>query len=314
MGYIPIGGHQYHIDELCGWAEARQPGTLQVALDQYASQFTSFYLDGERAVLPNRFMAWEAARKVLGKDWPNYPQQVGDCVSHSSKNAIQAIQLVPILNGERFEYEEVFPPYLYGCGRVFIGENRVRGDGSTGIWQAKAVMKYGVLRSDYPGVPPYSGELARLWGRNGPPANFVDEGDNHLVKTAAPVKTWRQAADAILAGYAVTVASNIGYTMEPARDGFHKRQGNWPHQMALIGFDEGEAGKFPPHFCMLNSWGPDVHGEVKDFRTGEKWPGGTLRISVSDAQVQIDADDSYAYSMFDGFPVQPIPKDLCYLW
>src|SRR5206468_3573422 len=44
------------------------------------------------------------------------------CVSFGAKNAIEYVQFFPMINGERLNWTMVFPPYLYGCGRIFIGK------------------------------------------------------------------------------------------------------------------------------------------------------------------------------------------------
>ena len=76
--------------------------------------------------------------------------------------------------------------------------------------------------------------------------------------------------------------------------------------MALTGVDMGD-GQIKPHFCLRNSWG-DVHGIIKDFRTGEEWPRGTLRVTFDVVDRMIGQGDSFIMSSFDGFPAQPVPR------
>jgi hypothetical protein len=218
------------------------------------------------------------------------------------------VQFFPIANGERKKFKAVFPPYLYGTGRVQIGGGRLGGgDGSLGVWQAKAVMQYGTVPTDTPGLPQYSGSIARQWGkRPGPPEEFLNVGKSYIVKSAALVKTWDDVVTAVTNGYPVTVASNIGFSMQPGRDGFHIQNTSWAHQMCIIGVDNEHS---EPHACILNSWG-NAHGEIKDFKTNEPWPKGSLRVRRRDVEKILREGDSFAYSSFDGFPAQHLDRDV----
>src|SRR3990167_4557052 len=158
-----------------------------------------------------------------------------NCVSFGAKNAIEYLQCCQILlSGKSEKFKPIFPPYLYGTGRVQAGGDGGGGDGSLGSWQAKAVMEYGTIPSDLenPKCPSYSGGIARKWGdRPGPPKEFLEVGKTHLVKSAAKISSWEQLCKAISNGYPCTVASNQGFEMT-SRDGkFHNPSGNWSHQM-----------------------------------------------------------------------------------
>ena len=82
--------------------------------------------------------------------------------------------------------------------------------------------------------------------------------------------------------------------------------------MCVIGFDPGD-DKIEPHYCILNSWG-DVMGQIKDFRTNDLWPPGTLRVRRADLQIMLDEDDSFAISNFSGFPLRRLPQDQFSPW
>ena len=249
---------------------------------------------------PDSVAMWAVVRKVFGRDPKNIAQQAGDCVGWGARNACQALAAIEITSGDPEEFHLLCPSYLYAMGRR-VGGWRLRGDGSTGSWQAAAVKKYGVLRSDYPTVPTYSGKTSKAWGRSpGPPADFVAEADDHLVNSTGLVKDVDQAVVALANGYPITVASSVGYEMKVGRDGFHRRKGSWAHQMAVIGY-----GKKPElHFIIQNSWG-DVHGQLIDFATEKPLPVGCLRVKAADFARMLKAGDSHAYSRFDGFEAQP---------
>lgn len=246
---------------------------------------------------------WEFTKAVNGGEHlPNYPQQIGDCVSFGAKNAIEYLQCVQIARGPPAEFHPVYPPYLYGTGRVQIGKGRLRGDGSLGIWQAKAVQQYGVLAADHPDCPKYSGSVARDWGRSGPPDWALTEGRQWLVKTIANVTTAEEVRDAICNGYPVTVAGVCGWRSTVERDGRLVAQGNarWNHQMCIVGYDGDEPSGENYYFC-LNSWGVAAH----DMPIDGSPPGGVW-LTEDQLERLVRQGDSFAYSDFDGFPAQDL--------
>jgi hypothetical protein len=257
-----------------------------------------------------KMMLFQCVRKVLGKDTKNYPQQVGDCVSFGAKNAIEHLICVQqVLGVAPSKFRPIFPPYLYGCGRVFIGKGRIRPneDGSVGSWQAQAVQKYGAIAADEQDVPPYSGKVAKQWGGQGPPKELVEIGKHYPVKSAAQMNSWQDMVGAVTNGYPCTIASNQGFTMEAGQDGFHSPKGKWGHQMSVIGVD---AKYRSPYGIILNSWG-DVHGHLKDFDTGEDLPIGCLRVHAEVIEGMIHQGDTFAYSHMDWFEEQAgIPEAL----
>ena len=145
---------------------------------------------GERVVL------WDYTKMVNGgKHLPTYRQEVGDCVSQGAANAVNYLACMERVRlGQSEEFKPTFQPYIYGISRVQIGGGRLNSsDGSIGSWAADGVRRYGVLASDTPGCPEYSGKVARRWGkRPGPPKEFVDEGEEHLIGTTAMIVTGKQ--------------------------------------------------------------------------------------------------------------------------
>lgn len=255
---------------------------------------------------------FQVVRKVLGQDTKNYPQQIGDCVSFGAKNAIEYLMCCEkLLKGDREKFRYVFPPYLYGTGRVYIGRGQIGyEDGSLGTWMAEAVIKYGTIPADEEGVPAYAGNVAKAWGApNG--ATYLNKwkpiGEQHPVRSAAKINNWSELVAAIVNGYPCTVASNQGFTMSPDSRGFHRPSGNWAHQMCIIGVDDEHP---EPYAIILNSWG-DVHGRLKSFYdSNESLPVGVLRAPKSAIQSMIAAGETFAYSNLDGFPEQSIDEAL----
>jgi len=300
------------LSKLNGWAGKDNPSLVESEFNliKDGGSFRDFNVYGKsQDTKGKKMMLYEVVRKVLGKDTPNYGQEIGDCVSFGAKNAVEYLMATEkLMKGDNEKFEFVFPPYLYGTGRVLIGRGRLNGeDGSLGSWMADAVIKYGVLRSSFDGLPKYAGSVAKKWGDTpGPDKKFIEEGTKHPVKSAAQIKSWDQLVEAIVNGYPCTTASDVGYTMTPANDGFHRQTDNWGHQMCFVGVDDRAND---PYAIIVNSWG-DAHGELKDFDTGEALPIGTLRVRKKDAEKHIRQGETFAYSNFDGFPEQLIDKKL----
>ena len=282
-----------------GWAGA------QLALREWeriGNEFPKFEITGQSIRTAGRTARlWDLVRKVLGRDTRNYAQETGDCVSFGAKNAVEYLACIERFQGDPEEFRSVFPPFLYATGRVLAGDNRLRGRaGSLGSWMAQAIIKQGVLRSDFPGVPAYSGRLADRWGDGADFRDFLPEGRQHPVKTAARINSWKELAAAIFNGYPCTIASDAGFTMTPGRDGFHERHGRWPHQMCVVGVSDDSSA---PWAGILNSWG-DVHGRVRDFETRDMWPIGMLRVRREAIEEMLREGECFAYSRFAGFPEQ----------
>jgi hypothetical protein len=243
---------------------------------------------------------WDAVIKVRGEYRKNYPQQVGDCTSFGAKNAIEVRMCVESDEGKSVQFQYVYPPFLYGVARVQIGKGKVRGDGAVGAWVAQAARDYGVLLSTDPGVPAYSGAVAREWGSKGPPQAFVDIAKARRVKTIAPIRTATQCRDAICNGYPVTVASMFGTTDIRERDGrmVARRNTQWAHQMCCIGYD----GRGPvAYFYILNSWGEAAHPRPLQ---GE--PPGGFWVTADDMQWITSTGDCWSFSDLDGFPAREL--------
>jgi hypothetical protein len=298
------------IPELCGWVGESHKELLREAFDFLnPSGAAGFEIKGSAPIEGARSLLWETARKILGTDTPNYPQATADCTAFSAKNCTEYLQFYPIANGERAVFKRTFPPYFYGASRVLIGQKRLGYQGgSLGVWQAQAAMKYGALAIDSPQCPSYSGKISDQWGINGPPDDLIPIGQEHLVKNTALIRSWDELVMALLNGYPVSVCSSVGFSMLPDQEGFHERGPQWNHAMTCIGVNNGTIKGKRQYAAILNNWG-DVHGNLVDFDSCEPWPKGTLRVQRKDIEDMLAANDSYAYSIFSGFPAQDPGRD-----
>jgi hypothetical protein len=241
-----------------------------------------------------------------GSHIPTWKQESGDCVSMGWSNAIAYRQAFQIANEHRNESLKVpFPPYMYGVSRVLIGKRQLgRGAGSIGAWAAQGSLSYGVLpveQATQLGFS-YSGKLADQWGWTGPPKDTTDYGSRFRIKTVSQVRSWEDVRDALVHGYPVTVASNVGFDGGAYdRDGkrWLRVRGNWGHQMCFIGAED-RIGRVKGAYC-LNSWGADAHQKPLN---GE--PPGGFWVDSATVQKMVGQGDSWAYSDFDGFPAEAV--------
>lgn len=233
---------------------------------------------------------------------------VHNCVSMGAACGVDVLRCVQhfLLNTSEDWIAECATEPIYAFSRVEIAGGQLGGgDGSNGIWAAKAMKQYGILiRKKYGNIDlsVYSGQRARQWGmpRAGVPDELEPIAKEHIVKNYSQVRTWEEARDALANGYPVTIASNAGFTSTRDKDGFARPSGSWAHQMCLTAMkDDGRPGAL-----IQNSWGPNWIGGPKgehDIPDGSFW---------CDAEVLerniLSAGDSWALSNFDGFPPQKL--------
>lgn len=291
-----------------GWAG---PKLAQEQWDRIGSQFPSFQLLGAVQEPPERVVLWEAVKKLTGGYLKHYAQQIGDCTGFGGKNAIDTLQCVEIVAGDREEFQDTHPSYLYGYSRVQVGKGQLRGDdGSLGSWVAIAAKEGGNLSMKVQGCPPYSGRISKDWGDNGPPADMIKMAQPHVVKSTARIRSIEEMVQAIANGYPCTIASMMGFRMRLEQD----RQANksffvgndvWPHQMCLMGYDK--RGVRPGAFCM-NQWGEDAHGPQLDGPPGGGWIDWERLARV----LRDPATECFAFSGLRGFMARPNLWDLFY--
>lgn len=246
---------------------------------------------------------WKFAKLVNGgKHIATWRQESGDCVSMGWSNAIAYRQAYQIAKEQRNEILKIpFPPYAYGTSRVLIGKRQLgRGAGSVGAWAAQASLSWGVLPTDKANELGfhYSGRLADNWGWNGPPKATTEYGSKFRIRTVAQVRSWDDLRDALVHGFPVTIASNVGFNGGSYdRDGkrWLRAAGSWPHQMCVIGVED-RPDRLKGAY-IINSWGTDAHPRpLNDEPLGGFWADAkTIQRIVSQG-------DSWAYSDFDGFP------------
>lgn len=243
--------------------------------------------------------------KLIGK-FNVRTQAIGDCVSFGAACAVDMVKAAEIIaNGNGDWIAETSTEDIYGGSRVNVGNGEMGSeDGSYGAWAAKYVRDFGTLvriKYDMYDLTNYSGSRAQNWGMpgNGVPSKLLPLAKEHQIKTVSLVKTYEECRDAIANGYAVTVASNQGFSDTRDSEGFASPEGAWGHQMCIIGVDDS---KHRPGVLIQNSWG--------------NWNSGPTRLNQPVGSFWVDADvveermlsmgDSWAFSDYTGFPIKTI--------
>lgn len=223
-----------------------------------------------------RFAFWDNVVKLTGKHLPNTNQLLGDCVAASTEMMLEYMLADQIVREGRLElYRPIFRPFLYGAGRVLIGKNRIRGDGSLASWQMEAVHKIGILAEDEPGLPTYSTSVGREWGSSASVLNkWVDKAAPQKIEKYVDIKSFDDAARcAIIGKMGIVIASMQGFNMELRHDSsagcsWFLPGGSWAHQMHIPAVDYNTAN---PRLFVGNQWGYNAHKGQLDGPSGGGW-------------------------------------------
>jgi hypothetical protein len=231
----------------------------------------------------------------------NERQTTGDCVSHATRNACDVSRAVEIdVHNDREAW------IARGATEAIYGARGHGGQGMSCSRAAEFVSKNGgiVIRKNYKGVvdfTKYNGNLGAGWGGRGLPDPVIDLANDHQIKTVSLVRTIEEARDALANGYGLSVCSNYGFSNKRDKKGIANVSGNWAHAMAWIACDD--TGN-EPLFLVQNSWGKWNDGGHPEWGN---IPDGSFLIRAEVAAGMLAANGSYAFSNFDGFPVQKLP-------
>jgi len=252
-------------------------------------------------------LLYEIIRKVNSGLFPNRHQTVGDCVSQGAAYAVDAAKSVDIYLNKDFEewVAETATEDLYWGSRNIIGKGRLgNSDGSIGAWMAKYLIDYGAVpRGKYGEVDltTYSGAKARSWGRRGfmLPQSFIDKAKQHPILTASQVRSYAEVRDLVNNGYAVTIASNQGFSSRRDSEGFARPEGSWAHQMCILGVDDEYRR---PGVLVQNSWGAWNAGPTRHNQ-----PVGSFWVDADEIERRVlRSGDCWAISGYEGFKPQKL--------
>lgn len=230
---------------------------------------------------------------------PSEKQTTGDCVSHSTRNAIDLTRAVEIhIKGEIESFE------ARSATEAIYQSRSHSGEGMTCSGAARYVNSQGgvLLRKKYDQVDLSIYNSALGSQKRIPRSVFVDEAKKHQVKTISMITTVEEARDALANGYGISVCSMLGFSSKRDAKGISNRSGQWAHAMAWIACDDTRERFNEILFLVQNSWGlwnsgPKVHGQ----------PDGSFWIREKDARAMLAAQGSWVFSDVDGFPPRDLP-------
>jgi hypothetical protein len=230
---------------------------------------------------------------------PSERQTTGDCVSHSTRNAVDITRAVEIdVNGESESFE------ARSATEGIYQSRGHRSQGMTCSGAAKYVHSKGgiLLRKDY-GKVDLSKYNSGLGANHKIPSSvYITEAKKHQVKTISMITTVQEARDALGNGYAISVCSGHGFSSRRDSNGIAKRGSGWNHAMVWIACDDTHKRFKETLFLVQISWGkwnsgPRVHDQ----------PEGSFWIREKDARGMLAEQGSWVFSDVDGFPARNLP-------
>lgn len=270
-------------------------------------------------------MPFRIIETVFPGSLPASAQQRGDCVAHSTRNAILGSLACELASGKPDEVTGVVegPPQVSDEARrdgVLSTEAIYwwRGHGGDG-WScdhaAEVAMKQSGmwLRKDYPelgiDLTRYNGKTAGKWGSRKPPSSVLEIGKEHLVRTITRAKSFEDVRDLIHNGYCISTCGGESWGSRDENGVANRTRQGWSHAVAVLGVDDREEvhRKYGgPLVHVQNSWGP-------------KWNGsGNRRVMGTDVDIPLgsfwsrwsDFKNRYmiAFSGLNGWPPQKFDR------
>lgn len=243
-------------------------------------------------------MPFRIIESVFPGALPASAQDRGDCVAHTTRNAVLGTLACEIAAGKPDEITGLVEgaPTISEAGRLdgVLATEPIywhRGHGGDG-WScdhaAEVVMRdSGMwLRQEYPelgiDLTRYSGSIAGKWGAKKPPQNVIDIGRKHLVRNATRARTFEEVRDLLANGYCISSCGMEAWQATRDSNGVAARsRGSWAHALAYLGFDDREETHRMyggPLVHVQNSWGPrwgsggrTVHGTDIEIPLGGFW-------------------------------------------
>jgi hypothetical protein len=233
-------------------------------------------------------------KKVHGDQWYLHQGSCGSCVAFGAALACDVLAAIQIVDhGMEKPEGRTDPMTIYWGSRVEIGGGKLWGQGSVGAWAAKYLKDYGVLpQAKYPDIDlsKYdSGVCCGGHAKSGVPDSLETIARRHPVKAYAQVNTFEELATAVESGYPVTIASSQAFSKQRDSEGFAKPQGNWDHQMCVVGVRHDRPGAL-----IANSWGAYFTGEC-DISAACFWADANTVMHM------LRAGDSFALSDLSGW-------------
>jgi hypothetical protein len=225
---------------------------------------------------------------------PGAAQLVGDCVAHSTKNAIlgtlstainHGLSGMPITVPDGIAQGVLAPEAIYSC-RGYDGDG----------WSCEEALEVAigrigaVSRRPHPDagwdLTRYSKASAHKYGRSVPPPAVVQALGGHKVTTVTRCKSYEEIRDMIASGFACTSCGSEGFSSHRNEDGVASRQGRWSHALAYLGVDDRAETKTKYGGGLVlvqNSWGKSwISGNTQIRGTQLHIPEGAFWAKWSD--------------------------------
>jgi hypothetical protein len=292
-----------------GWVPPSPEDTAEVMRMDRAYHWKATPAGVSQTVLDGDAYLWKFSEKVRGRAIPARNQgQVGSCTAFGGGTAAEyALDAQIALGKSRQKPVDIAHEHLYAALRVDVNGGRVpfNGDGGTGAWVSKAMLREGLLARDkYDGhdLTNYSEQRCRAWGNSGVPAALKPLAKQNLVGSVALVTSATDAKKALQQAYPIFVCSMVGFNNTRNSDGFLRPTGQWAHCMAFVGYRKDKDA----FFCM-NSWGSTwANGPLGAGNP----PDGGFWVDSATVGRMLREGDSYAVSSVGGFPANKIrPED-----
>ena len=229
---------------------------------------------------------------------PAEKQTTGDCVSHSTRNAVDITRAVEIdIKGDREEF------VARGATEGIYQSRGHKGQGMSCSVAARYVHQKGgiLLRKDYGKVDLSKYDSGVGADHEIPKSIYYDEAKKHQVKTISSVRTIEEARDALANGYSLSVCSGYGFSSRRDTNGIAKRSGGWSHAMAWTACDDSHKIHKETLFLVQNSWGLWNSGPKRLDQ-----PDGSFWIREKDARGMLSGGGAWVFSDVDGFPARKI--------
>lgn len=253
---------------------------------------------------------------LYGKPWIVERQGIGDCVSWGWAHGVYVAQCVDWETG-RLANPPPFPSTeaIYGGSRVEArgrpgdGVSPVGGysDGSYGAAAARWVRDWGVVYRENVGghdLRAYSADRAKAWGAygnggKGDGGKLDTIAKRHPATHVALVKNFSEAAAAIEAGFAIPVASNVGFASVTDEHGYAAASGQWFHEMVFLAVRYQKNGSPSDALLCQNSWGPRWLTYRGKFPSDQ--PDGSFWVTRATVDRMLGQGDSFAVGSVSGF-------------
>ena len=266
---------------------------------------------------------WTIVERLFPGCWPASRQTIGDCVSHSQRNACLYTIACEIAAGKPDEVtglvedkpeqpDEGMRDGVFSTEAYYWFRRRAARDG----WFCESAAKVAVEetgafpRKNYPelgvDLTKYSGSTATRWGGTLPPENIRQQAAKNRFRTAARCESFETVRDMLANGYGITSCGGEGFSSTRDENGVSRRSGSWAHAMAYIGCDDRDEVKSKydgPLVLVMNSWGKWNGGPRRVYGTSIDIPEGSFWARWSDIRNR----SAIAMSGFNGWPAQRLP-------